>query len=250
MTIFLLQHLQFLTYIPDPLFGLFGFRPRQPVVTTQNPFAGIDPEILLGLAKNLKKEAVADEVFSSEASLEEDVELAYLDEEPKSEREVRKKQKGARFLDGLLKGAGDFFGNPLGAIGNVVKGVSNGIGGLVRGAANVGTNLVNAGAQVIGKGLQTGAKVLAIPGQLITNALRPKGPMPVPQPGYQGQVPPQQQLNQQQLQQLQQQQQLQQWQQQQLQQWQQQQQYYYPGQFQLDAAPVADAAAAPAPGPQ
>ena len=124
-TIFLLQHLQFLTHIPDPLFGLFGFRPRQPVVATESPFAGIDPAVLLKLAKNLKKEAVQEvqEAFSSEASLEEDIEAAYYDEEPESEREVVKKQKGARFLDGLLKGAGDFFGNPLGAIGNVIKGV-------------------------------------------------------------------------------------------------------------------------------
>ena len=195
-TIFLLQHLQFLTHIPDPLFGLFGFRPRQPVVATESPFAGIDPAVLLELAKNLKKEAVQEvqEAFSSEASLEEDIGAAYYDEVPESEREVVKKQKGARFLDGLLGGALDFFGNPIGAIGNVIKGVTNGIGGAIRGVANVGSNLVNAGAQVIGKGLGTAAKVLAIPGQLLSNALKPKGP-------------PQQQLTPQQLQQMQQQQQ-------------------------------------------
>ena len=67
-----------MTFIPDPLFSLFGFRPQQ---TTENPFAGIDPAILLKLAENLKKEAVpgANEAFSSGASLEEDVNLALYD---------------------------------------------------------------------------------------------------------------------------------------------------------------------------
>ena len=210
--VLLFQHLQFLTFIPDPLFSLFGFRPQQP---TENPFAGIDPALLLRLAENLKEEAVpgANEAFSSGASLEEDVDLALYDAVPKSEREVVKKQKGARFLDGL----GNLFKDPLGAISNVVQKVTTGISGAIQGAANVGKNLANAGAQVFGKGLETGSKLLMLPGQIIGNALRPKGPA-------QQQLTPQQlqQLQQQQLQQ-QQQQQLQQQQQQQIQQQQQQQ---------------------------
>merc|ERR1712224_796252 len=48
--------------IINPLFSLFGFRPQQP---TENPFAGIDPALLLRLAENLKEEAVpgANEAF-------------------------------------------------------------------------------------------------------------------------------------------------------------------------------------------
>ena len=52
------------------------------------------------LLEKLKEEAdpAAHEVISSVDSLEEDIDLALFDEEPKTEREVTKKVKGARFL--------------------------------------------------------------------------------------------------------------------------------------------------------
>ena len=115
VTIILLQHFQFLTFIPDPLFSLFGFRPQQ---TTENPFAGIDPALLLKLAENLKKEAdpTPNEFISSVDSLEDDIDLALYDEEPQSEREVTKKVKGARFLGGLIKMGTDLLGNLFGGM--------------------------------------------------------------------------------------------------------------------------------------
>ena len=104
-----------MTFIPDPLFSLFGFRPQQ---TTENPFAGIDPALLLKLAENLKKEAdpTSTEFITSVDSLEEDVDLALYDEEPQSEREVTKKVKGARFLGGLIKMGTDLLGNLFGGM--------------------------------------------------------------------------------------------------------------------------------------
>ena len=104
-----------MTFIPDPLFSLFGFRPQQ---ATENPFAGIDPALLLKLAENLKKEAdpTPTEFITSVDSLEEDVDLALYDEEPQSEREVTKKVKGARFLGGLIKMGTDLLGNLFGGM--------------------------------------------------------------------------------------------------------------------------------------
>ena len=120
------------------------------------------------------------EGFSSEDSLEEDVDLALSDVEPKSEILVKKRTKGARFLGGFIstiaEGAGNLLKNPIGTIGNVLRGVTDGIGNAVQGAANVAGNFVNAGAQVLGKGLQTGAKLFRLPGQIIGNALRPRPP--------------------------------------------------------------------------
>ena len=111
--VLLFQHLQFLTFIPDPLFSLFGFRPQQ---TTENPFAGIDPALLLKLAENLKKEAdpTPNEFISSVDG--DDIDLALYDEEPQSEREVTKKVKGARFLGGLIKMGTDLLGNLFGGM--------------------------------------------------------------------------------------------------------------------------------------
>ena len=81
-TIFL-QKLCNLFLISDPLFSLLGFRPRPPPVT-EDPFKGIDPAVLMALMNKFKREEPGNmgqdlDTFSSEDSLEEDVDLALYD---------------------------------------------------------------------------------------------------------------------------------------------------------------------------